>query len=104
MFESIHHPKKTTTMAKPNAGTSGMAIVINSCPPPGTSLQWVGLGRIQRILFNYLKRLKRIHCVMASILFKFFLHPNSIALKTIKYRSHQLQVLSYPSSAAPAWI
>jgi hypothetical protein len=33
MFESIHHPKKNTTMVKPNAGSSGMAIVINSCPP-----------------------------------------------------------------------
>jgi hypothetical protein len=29
MFESIHHPKKNTTMAMPNAGSSGMAIVIN---------------------------------------------------------------------------
>ncbi len=42
MFESIHHPKKNTTMAELNAGSSGMAIVINSCSSPRTSLQWVG--------------------------------------------------------------
>ncbi len=35
--EESNPKKKNTTIAKPNAGSSGMAMVINSCPPPEIS-------------------------------------------------------------------
>ena len=40
----------------PIARSSGMAMVIESLPPPETSSQWVGRGLIQRILFNLINR------------------------------------------------
>jgi hypothetical protein len=70
MFESIHHPKKNTTMAKPNAGSSGMAIVINSCPPPG-NLFAMGWSRAHTEDFIQLSKpaKKTINFVKASTLF-----------------------------------
>ncbi len=38
---TIQSSKKITTMAKPNAGSSDMAMVLNSCPPPEISSRWV---------------------------------------------------------------
>jgi hypothetical protein len=68
MFESIHHLKKNTTMAKPNAGFSGIAIVINSCPPGLFAMGW---SRAQTKDFIQLSKpaKKIINFVKASILF-----------------------------------
>jgi hypothetical protein len=56
-FQSLK--EKNTTMAEPFAGPGGMAMGINSRPPPATSSRWVGRGRIQRNLFNYVNRLRK---------------------------------------------
>ena len=36
-----------------------MAMLLNSRPPPATSLQWVGQGHVRRILYNYVSRLQK---------------------------------------------
>jgi hypothetical protein len=46
-------------MAEPFAGPGGMAMGINSHPPPATSSRWVGQGRIRRNLFNYVNWLRK---------------------------------------------
>jgi hypothetical protein len=46
-------------MAKPNARPDGMAIGISGRPTPETSSRWVGQGRLRRILFNSLNRLRK---------------------------------------------
>ncbi len=73
-------------MVKPNARSSGMAIVINRCPPSGISLRWARQGWLWRILFNSVKRLRKNNSIKASILFFSWLSPNLTALKTIQYR------------------
>ncbi len=73
-------------MAEPNARSSGMAIVINSCPPPGISPRWAVQGRLRRILFNSVNCLRKKYLIKASILFYYRVSPNLTALETIQYR------------------
>jgi hypothetical protein len=49
-----------------------MAMLFNSCPPPATSLQWVGQGHVQRILYNYVNRLRKYLFSKHDDLFYFF--------------------------------
>jgi hypothetical protein len=69
MFEWIYHPKKITTMAQPNAGSSGMDIVINSCLPREPLRDGLVKGAYKEFIQLSKPTKKIINFVKASILF-----------------------------------
>jgi hypothetical protein len=65
-------------MAKPNAGSIGMAMVINSCPPSGNRIAMGCSTRHAKDIIQILKRAKKIINLMKASILLYFSPPSQL--------------------------
>ncbi len=65
-------------MAKPNAGSSGMAMVLNSCPPPGNLIAMGCSMRHVKDIIQILKPAKKIINLMKASFLLYFSPPSQL--------------------------